>query len=73
MALRLHHEVPGITVPDSFLDALEGAGADAASVGYERARSLLSDAPQYAQGVYVIAPFKRPEQVLPLLDDGSPR
>jgi homocysteine S-methyltransferase len=73
MALRLHHEVPGITVPDPFLDALEEAGADAASVGYERARSLLRDAPEYAQGVYIIAPFKRPEQVLPLLDDGKQR
>ncbi len=72
MALRLHHEVPGIAVPRSLLDAMGAAGPDAAKVGYERAVSLLRDAPTYAEGVYVIAPFKRPEQVIPLLDDGAP-
>jgi homocysteine S-methyltransferase len=68
MALRLHHEVPGIDVPEPLIRDLEKAGADAAKVGFERAVGLFREAPQYANGVYVIAPFKRPENVLPLID-----
>ena len=67
LALRLHHEVPGILVPDDLLADLERAGADAARVGAERARSLLVGAPERAAGVYLIAPFRNPEEVLHLL------
>jgi homocysteine S-methyltransferase len=69
MALRLHHEVPGIEVPDSLLAAMEAAGADAAKVGRERALTLFREAPEYAAGVYLIAPFKKPEDVIPLIDE----
>ena len=69
MALRLHHEVPGIDVPDDLLGALEAAGPDAAQVGRERALALFREAPKYADGVYLIAPFKKPENVLPLIDE----
>jgi homocysteine S-methyltransferase len=71
MAMRLHHEVPGIVVPQRFLDELEAAGAEASAVGYERALSLFREAPCYAQGVYIIAPFKVPEQVLPMMDSAA--
>jgi homocysteine S-methyltransferase len=67
LALRLHNEVPGIFVPDELLAALEAAGPDAAAVGLERARTLLAEAPQYAAGCYIIAPFRNPEEVLRLL------
>lgn len=67
LALRLHHEVAGIVVPDDLLRALEAAGAGAARVGRERAERLLAEAPARAQGVYLIAPFKRPESVLDLV------
>ncbi len=69
MALRLHHEVPGITVPQDMLDEMEAAGPDAGTIGRERALSLFRAAPDYAAGVYLIAPFKRPEDVIPLIDD----
>jgi len=71
MALRLHHEVPGIVVPESLLAELEAAGADAARVGAERAVRLLREAPQRAAGVYLIAPFKQPQAILPLIDDAA--
>ena len=67
LALRLHHEVPGILVPDDLLADLEQAGAEAARVGMERARRLLHEAPEHAAGAYVIAPFRNPEEVLHLL------
>jgi homocysteine S-methyltransferase len=71
MALRLHHEVPGIVVPESLLAELEAAGADAARVGAERAVQLLREAPQRAAGVYLIAPFKQPQAIVPLIDEAA--
>jgi homocysteine S-methyltransferase len=71
MALRLHHEVPGIVVPDDLLAALEAAGADADRIGHERAVRMLQQAPERAAGVYLIAPFKKPQAILPLIDDAA--
>jgi 5,10-methylenetetrahydrofolate reductase len=68
LALRLHHEVPGIVVPDEFLARLEAAGPDAARVGMERAVEMLRQAPDRAAGAYLIAPFRNPEDILRLLD-----
>jgi len=67
MALRLHNEVPGISVPEPVLDELRTAGADAAAVGLGLARELLEGARELAAGVYVIPPFKQPEAALELL------
>jgi homocysteine S-methyltransferase len=69
MALRLHHEVPGIEVPRDMLEAMEAAGPEAGRVGRERALRLFREAPGYAAGVYLIAPFKKPENVIPLIDE----
>jgi homocysteine S-methyltransferase len=67
MALRLHNEVPGISVPATVLDALEKAGADAPAVGLELARGLVDAAHSRAAGIYVIPPFKQPTAALDLL------
>jgi len=71
MALRLHHEVPGIMVPDDLLQDLEGAGADAAKVGFDRAVRMLREAPDHAAGAYLIAPFKQPQAILPVIDEAQ--
>jgi methionine synthase I (cobalamin-dependent)/5,10-methylenetetrahydrofolate reductase len=67
LALRVHHEVPGIVVPDGVLERLEKAGARARQEGFALARDLLAEARRRAQGVYVIAPFKNPITALELL------
>ncbi len=67
MALRLHNEVPGISVPDNVLNALSAAGVNAPDVGLEIARELLAGARELAAGVYIIPPFKQPEAALDLL------
>ena len=67
LAVRLHNEVPGITVPDPVLERLEDAGADAARVGLEIGRTLMEEARARAAGIYVIPPFKEPEAALDLL------
>jgi methionine synthase I (cobalamin-dependent)/5,10-methylenetetrahydrofolate reductase len=69
LALRLHHEVPGIYVPEELMQKLEASGAEASKVGMERARELLRAAPRYAAGVYIIAPFRNPAEVLNVFED----
>jgi homocysteine S-methyltransferase len=66
MALRLHNEVPGITVPDTVLAALQDAGAGAPAVGLELARELVEGSRARAAGIYVIPPFKQPTAALEL-------
>lgn len=66
LALRLHNEVPGISVPERVLDALREAGPGAPAVGLELARALVEEARPLVQGIYVIPPFKQPEAALDL-------
>jgi homocysteine S-methyltransferase len=66
LALRIHHEVPGIVVPDAVLERLEKAGARAREEGFAIAREMLAESRRRAQGAYVIAPFKSPATALEL-------
>ncbi|HYB52345.1 MAG TPA: methylenetetrahydrofolate reductase, partial [Thermoanaerobaculia bacterium] len=68
LALRIHHEVPGIVVPETVLARLEKAGARARQEGFAIARDILAEARRRAQGVYVIAPFKSPVSALELFE-----
>ena len=67
LALRLHNEVPGIIVPDELQRALDEAGADAAKVGMAHAKGLLEGARGRCDGVYIVAPYRKPTSVLELL------
>jgi methionine synthase I (cobalamin-dependent) len=67
LALRLHNEVPGISVPDPLQEELERAGQGAAELGMERARELIAAVRGRAAGIYVVAPFRQPLRVLDLL------
>ncbi|MCB9682311.1 MAG: bifunctional homocysteine S-methyltransferase/methylenetetrahydrofolate reductase [Alphaproteobacteria bacterium] len=69
LALRLHHEVPGIIVPDPVLARLERAGPKARDEGFAIGREMLAGARERAEGVYVIAPFKRPVAALELFEE----
>jgi methionine synthase I (cobalamin-dependent)/5,10-methylenetetrahydrofolate reductase len=68
LALRIHHEVPGILVPDRVLRLLEKAGGRAREEGFAIAREILAEARRRAQGAYVIAPFKSPATALELFE-----
>jgi homocysteine S-methyltransferase len=70
LALRLHNEVPGISVPAHVLRRLDLAGAEAAREGMAVARDLLAAVRDLAAGAYLVPPFKEPEAVLELLTDG---
>jgi methionine synthase / methylenetetrahydrofolate reductase(NADPH) len=67
LALRLHNEVPGIRVPEPLQEALRDAGPDASALGMAHARELIAASRDRAEGVYIVAPFRRPLAVLDLL------
>jgi homocysteine S-methyltransferase len=66
-ALRLHNELPGIVVPEELQERLRDAGPDAAQVGMDYARELYAAARERAAGVYLVAPYRQPLNVLELI------
>jgi homocysteine S-methyltransferase len=67
LAVRVHNETPGIVVPERVQERYRAAGAEAATVGTELVRELIEQSRSLAQGVYVVAPFRRPLGVLDVL------
>jgi methionine synthase / methylenetetrahydrofolate reductase(NADPH) len=67
LAVRVHNETPGIVVPEHVQERYRAAGAAAGEVGAELVRELVAQAREFAAGVYVVAPFRRPLGVLDLL------
>src|ERR687888_426012 len=67
-ALRLHNELPGIVVPDELQEALRDAGSNASEVGMAYAKELYAAAREKAAGVYLMAPYRKPLNVLDLID-----
>jgi methionine synthase / methylenetetrahydrofolate reductase(NADPH) len=66
-ALRLHNELPGIVVPETLQEALRDAGSGAAAVGMAYAKELYAAAREKAAGVYLVAPYRKPLNVLELV------
>ena len=58
----LHHEVPGITIPDEVRAAMRAAGERGAEVGLEAALQLLHEMRPLVQGTYIMPSFGRYEQ-----------
>jgi homocysteine S-methyltransferase len=67
-AMRLHNELPGIVVPEELQEALREAGSNAAEIGMEYAKELYAAAREKAAGVYLVAPYRKPLNVLELID-----
>jgi methionine synthase I (cobalamin-dependent)/5,10-methylenetetrahydrofolate reductase len=63
----LHHEVPGITIPDSLRTALREAGDRGAEVGLELTLDLLGRVDSLVAGTYVMPSFGRYEQAAELV------
>ena len=68
LARRVHNEVPGIIVPEHVQDQLADAGTGAAQVGLDLAKRMIAESRERSEGVYVVAPFRRPEAALDLFD-----
>ena len=57
----LHHEVPGITIPDEQRAAMHAAGDRGAEVGLEMSLNLLAGAESHIRGAYIMPSFGRYE------------
>jgi methionine synthase / methylenetetrahydrofolate reductase (NADH) len=65
----LAHEVPGVTIPGSTLDAMERAGRSGGrATGLELAANLLTKARPLVNGVILTAPGDDPAALAPLVD-----
>ena len=67
--VRVHNEVPGIVVPEHVQERYRAAGPGAREVGLALGRELIERARELASGVYVVAPFRRPLDVVELLPE----
>jgi methionine synthase / methylenetetrahydrofolate reductase(NADPH) len=65
--VRVHNEVPGIVVPEHVQEHYRAAGPAARDVGLALGKKLIEGARAVAGGVYVVAPFRRPLDVVELL------
>jgi homocysteine S-methyltransferase len=65
--VRVHNEIPGIVVPEHVQERYRAAGSGARDVGLALGRELIEGAREVAGGVYVVAPFRRPLDVVELL------
>jgi len=63
----LHHEVPGITIPDATRAALHAAGDGGAEVGLRITEELLAAVGERVAGTYVMPSFGRYEQAAELV------
>jgi methionine synthase / methylenetetrahydrofolate reductase(NADPH) len=73
LLVRVHNEVPGAIVPEHVQDRYRRAGANAREVGGEIGHELIDAARDVADGVYVIAPFRSPMNVVDFLPElGQP-
>lgn len=64
----LHHEVPGISVPDAIRDRMRSAGERSAKEGVQICKELLEQARELFSGVYLIPSFGRYELALSVLE-----
>ena len=65
----LAHEVPGVSIPGSTLDAMERAGRSGGrAVGLELAATLLTKARPLVSGVILTAPGDDPATLAPLIE-----
>jgi len=73
LLVRVHNEVPGAIVPEHVQERYRRAGANAREVGGEIGHELIEAARDTADGVYVIAPFRSPMNVVDFLPElGQP-
>ena len=66
-ALRLHNELPGIVVPEKLQERLRDAGSNAPEIGMEYAKELYEAAKERSAGVYLVAPYRQPLNILNLI------
>ena len=65
----LHHEVPGITIPDETRKRIEAAGDDGIKAGVEIAVELVEQIKSWAGGVYIMPQFHKYDMVAEIIEN----
>ncbi len=55
----LHHEVPGMRIPDKFREKMHGAGKEASKLGIKMAQEFIKEAKSSVAGIYMMPPFQK--------------
>lgn len=63
----IHHEVPGMNIPEAVRETMNAAGEDGPTAGVEISRSFLSEVSSLVQGAYLMPPFNRVEMAIDIL------
>lgn len=67
-ALFLNNEVSGISIPEDFINSLQGKSAEeAAALSHEFSMGIIDRVYDFCHGFYLIAPLKRVEAVCKLI------
>ncbi len=64
----LHHEVPGVSIPEEARRSMEKAGEQGARIGVELASALIEKVRAWAQGVYIMPQFNRYDLVAAVVE-----
>ncbi|MGE5373767.1 MAG: bifunctional homocysteine S-methyltransferase/methylenetetrahydrofolate reductase [Bacteroidota bacterium] len=64
----LHHEVPGIFIPDATRTRIEAAGEEGARVGVEVAVELIDQLKTWAGGVYIMPQFHKYDMIAEIIE-----
>jgi 5,10-methylenetetrahydrofolate reductase len=64
----LHHEVPGVFIPDEARHRIESAGEDAARIGVELSVELIKQIKSWASGIYIMPQFHRYDMVAEIIE-----
>ena len=64
----LHHEVPGIFIPEEMRKRIESAGEEGAKAGVEIAVELAEQFKEWAGGVYVMPQFHKYDMVAEIIE-----
>lgn len=64
----LHHEVPGIFIPEQIRQRIESAGENGSQVGIELAVELIQNIKSWAAGVYLMPQFNRFDMVADIIE-----
>jgi methionine synthase / methylenetetrahydrofolate reductase(NADPH) len=64
----LHHEVPGIFIPEKTRERIEAAGDDGGKVGVEIAVELIDELKSWARGVYIMPQFNKFDMVAEIIE-----
>jgi methionine synthase / methylenetetrahydrofolate reductase (NADH) len=64
----LHHEIPGINIPEKIRERLFRAGANAAEIGIATSAEFLHEVKSMVSGAYLLPPFKKYEVAFKVLE-----